>query len=261
MRDALVEWAASELGAEVAAVAAVLAVESGGRASLASGRAVVRYEGATFHKLTDGRFDASHPHLSMRSWRDNGRHVKGGEAEWERIEEAATLDRDAAYKSASYGSAQIMGFNFQTAGYADVHAFVADMNAGEDGQIRAFVNFIKGMGLDRALRVKDWRAFARSYNGSGQVDHYAGALAAAYARNVDVDDAEPGQRTLRVGSKGPDVRHLQETLTERGYDLGTVDGHFGGRTLSAVKAFQSDQNLTADGEVGPKTWAALRSGD
>lgn len=260
MRANLVEWAASELQAEIAAIEAVLAVESGGRASLPSGRAVVRYEGATFHKLTDGRFDASHPHLSMRSWRDNGKHVKGGEAEWGRIEEAATLDRDAAYKSASYGGAQIMGFNFQTAGYQDVHAFVADMNDGEDGQIRAFVKFIKGMGLDRALRAKDWRTFARTYNGSGQVDHYAGALAAAYARSVDVEDADSGDRTLRVGSKGDDVRNLQTMLTERGFDLGTVDGHFGGLTLSAVKDFQTANGLTADGVVGAKTWATLRKG-
>lgn len=260
MRQDLIDWAATELSAEVAAVAAVLAVESGGQASLASGRAVVRFEGATFRKLTDARFDASHPHLSMKSWRDNNSHVRGGEAEWGRIDEAAALDRDAAYKSASYGSAQIMGFNFQTAGYPDVHAFVADMNKGQQGQIRAFVNFIKGMGLDQALRAKDWRSFARRYNGSGQVDHYAGALADAYARTVDVSDAKPGSRTLRVGAKGPDVRTLQELLVKRGFELGTVDGHFGGRTLEAVKAFQGAAGLSVDGVVGPKSWAALRAG-
>ncbi|MEM7441966.1 MAG: N-acetylmuramidase domain-containing protein [Pseudomonadota bacterium] len=260
MKSELVEWAAGELGAEVAAVRAVLAVESGGKASLPSGRAVVRYEGATFSKRTDRKFDVSHPHLSMRSWRDNSKHVLGGEAEWGRIEEAATLDRDEAYNSASYGSAQIMGFNFQTAGYPDVHAFVDDMNKGEEGQIRAFVNFLKGSRLDAPLRAKDWRAFARGYNGPGQVDHYSGALEDAYARNVDISEAEPGDRTLRAGAKGPDVRVLQQIIADQGFDPGPVDGHFGGRTLDAVKDFQTARGLGADGVVGPKTWAALRAG-
>ena len=261
MNSELVEWAAGALKAEVAAVAAVLAVESGGRASLPSGRAVVRFEGATFSGLTGGKFDASHRHLSMKDWRDNFDHVKGGEAEWGRIEEAATLDRDAAYKSASYGSAQIMGFNFEIAGYSDVHAFVADMNKGEDGQIKAFVKFIEGKDLADELRTKDWRAFALRYNGEGQVDHYADALAAAYAGEVVLDNVEPGSRTLRVGSKGPDVRVLQETLARRGFDPGPVDGHFGDLTLEAVREFQKAEGLMGDGVVGPNTWAAIQKND
>lgn len=183
----LVAWAAGELGADVAAVRAVLEVESAGQAFLPSGRAVVRFEGATFSRLTDGKFDRSHPTLSMQGWRNNNAHVRGGEAEWDRLEEAAALDRDTAYKSASYGAAQLMGFNYEVAGYPDVHAFVTDMNAGEAGQIRAFVRFVRGKRLDAALRTHDWRAFARGYNGSGQVDRYADALARAYAAHADTD--------------------------------------------------------------------------
>ena len=187
-----VAWAARELDADLAAVRAVLEVESGGRASLPSGRAVVRFEGATFSKATGGAFDRTHPTLSMKGWRKNNAHVRGGEAEWERLEEAAELDRDAAYESASYGAAQIMGFNYRVAGYPDVHAFVEDMNAGEAGQIRAFVRFVQGRGLAEALRQKDWRRFARGYNGTGQVDDYATALARAYARHeAAIGPAEP----------------------------------------------------------------------
>ena len=38
-----------------------------------------------------------------------------------------------------------------------------------------------------------------------------------------------------------------------------VDGDFGNETLEAVKQFQKDWGLTADGVVGEKTWAMLES--
>lgn len=62
--------------------------------------------------------------------------------------------------------------------------------------------------------------------------------------------------TLRLGSSGDSVRHLQTLLSQRGYQL-VVDGDFGPKTRLQVLAFQEDQRLAIDGVVGPKTWAAL----
>jgi peptidoglycan hydrolase-like protein with peptidoglycan-binding domain len=63
--------------------------------------------------------------------------------------------------------------------------------------------------------------------------------------------------TLSVGSRGPAVEELQTLLTDRGYSPGTSDGVFGNQTRNAVKAFQRDQGLTADGIVGSATMSAL----
>ncbi|MYS26104.1 hypothetical protein GTW38_03955 [Streptomyces sp. SID7804] len=54
---------------------------------------------------------------------------------------------------------------------------------------------------------------------------------------------------------------VQCMLTKRGYSVGRagVDGQFGEDTVAAVRLFQSDKGLDVDGDVGPKTWAALRS--
>ena len=64
---------------------------------------------------------------------------------------------------------------------------------------------------------------------------------------------------LKRGSKGAYVMLLQTKLVNHGYNLGIcgIDGDFGQATEAAVKAFQSDSGLTADGIVGPKTWDAL----
>ena len=62
---------------------------------------------------------------------------------------------------------------------------------------------------------------------------------------------------LRYGSRGESVRQVQSRLNELGYWSGTADGIFGNNTLSAVRRFQSAKGLSADGIVGPKTYAAL----
>ncbi|MFJ7076020.1 protein kinase [Streptomyces sp. NPDC098781] len=63
------------------------------------------------------------------------------------------------------------------------------------------------------------------------------------------------------GNKGQRVVQVQCMLTKRGYSVGSsgVDGEFGSATLAAVKQFQGAKGLEVDGEVGPNTWAALRS--
>ncbi|MFH0244551.1 peptidoglycan-binding protein [Streptomyces sp. HK10] len=65
--------------------------------------------------------------------------------------------------------------------------------------------------------------------------------------------------TLRSGSTGAQVKAAQHLLNSHGFDAGTVDGVFGSGTESAVRAFQNNRSLTADGVVGARTWTALLS--
>ena len=65
-----------------------------------------------------------------------------------------------------------------------------------------------------------------------------------------------GTRILKKGSKGTDVKALQEFLNRLGAEL-AVDGEFGSATESAVKVFQQKHALEVDGKYGVKTHAAL----
>lgn len=69
------------------------------------------------------------------------------------------------------------------------------------------------------------------------------------------------ERILRKGMCGEDVQILQQQLMQLGYGLPKygADGDFGTETLEAVKAFQRDAGLDTDGEVGPKTRAAMQA--
>lgn len=75
------------------------------------------------------------------------------------------------------------------------------------------------------------------------------------------EDKPVKYRQIKKGNTGATVKTLQQMLLKLGYDLGIcgVDGDFGIATEKAVKAFQKDHGLKADGIVGDKTWAALEA--
>ena len=76
-------------------------------------------------------------------------------------------------------------------------------------------------------------------------------------------DGIPGPATLagcplmRKGAQGNITKLLQEKLVSLGYSTNGIDGIFGSGTYSAVKAFQANNGLSADGIVGQNTWRKL----
>ena len=65
--------------------------------------------------------------------------------------------------------------------------------------------------------------------------------------------------SLKRGDRGNAVLELQKLLQQLGFLIGGADGEFGPGTERAVIAAQRSLNLTADGVVGPMTWAKLAS--
>lgn len=65
--------------------------------------------------------------------------------------------------------------------------------------------------------------------------------------------------TVKRGAKGNITRLIQERLNSVGFHI-SVDGIFGGGTENAVKVFQRNRGLSADGIVGRNTWDWLLKG-
>ncbi len=55
-----------------------------------------------------------------------------------------------------------------------------------------------------------------------------------------------------------ETRDVQKALTHAGYFQGNVDGVMGPKTRKAIRAFQKDNGLKADGKCGPRTWTKLK---
>jgi len=110
---------------------------------------------------------------------------------------------------------------------------------------------IFGGGTERALKI-----YQRAY-GLGS-DGIVGAMTgAALDATAEFGGDTLGQRELRVGSRGDDVRQLQEALAAQGCDPGDADGSFGPSTLKAALAFQEAQGIEATGVCGASTCMAL----
>lgn len=75
---------------------------------------------------------------------------------------------------------------------------------------------------------------------------------------VNTDEAVPFKKKLSYNnSSGPQVKLLQQRLKDLGYYEGNISGNFLGNTRNAVKAFQKQNALKADGVVGEETWNAI----
>jgi len=76
--------------------------------------------------------------------------------------------------------------------------------------------------------------------------------------NLEEADAleldEFGSRVMRRGDEGIDVAVLQQKLKQLNYYKGSIDGIYGGGTIEAVKRFQQDKGLKADGVFGQSSF-------
>ena len=69
-----------------------------------------------------------------------------------------------------------------------------------------------------------------------------------------------GDRVIKYGCEGQDVKVMQEMLLKLGYDLGSwgCDGDFGDCTDLALRHFQADAKLDVNGECDATTLAVLQ---
>lgn len=251
---------ASIYGLQVAHVQAVVRVEAGNAGFWNSGNLKLLYEGHIAYRETSGDLRAKlvAAGLAWRSWGD----VSYGKASQSRarLSKAIKIAGDQAYRWASYGLGQTMGFNAEVCGYSSAKEMFEAYLTGEPAQLDGMMRFIKGNNLLSALRNNDWRTFARGYNGSGYAKHgYHTRLQKAYNQfasgkpQISVNVPDPwADGILTIGDKGPIIEDLQRRLGDI-----EVDGHFGRATAEAVKKFQRAKGLAADGIVGAKTKEAL----
>lgn len=186
--------AADRLGVQLAAIKAVNEVESRGRGFLDDGRPVILYERHIAYRLA-AEADLAPELFWQRS--PNVLNPKrggyaGGTAEWSRLAGALqVLPAEVAYGACSWGQYQVMGYHWETLGYASIEAFVAEMKKSEAAQLEAFCRFIESEPpILKALKSRKWADFARLYNGPDyKANLYDIKLASAFERHSPVEQA------------------------------------------------------------------------
>ena len=124
---------------------------------------------------------------SRKGFRKSGQGVaRLNFREWEGLNNALKIDEDAAYKSISMGTGQVMGFNHRKLGYSTAEDMFNALNdqsdTGKLKQKEAKLKFIENSPrLMRAIREKEWEMIGKLYNGSRQ---YGRKLEKVYNRMV-----------------------------------------------------------------------------
>ena len=177
------------LGCEPAALKAVQQVETGGRGGFFSpGRPAILFEGHIFWTQLKKRgsnpedYVKGNENILYPKWEKG--HYKGGIGEYDRLEQARKINREAADASASWGMFQIMGFNYAACGEESIESFVRSMCESEFKQLLLTANFIKkNSQMLQALQARDWAVFAKCYNGPAYAQNrYDVKLEAAYLK-------------------------------------------------------------------------------
>lgn len=245
---------------------AVMDVETAGGGFDAHGRPKMLFEPHVFYRNLSGakRAAAIQAGLAYARWGERP-YPKDS---YPRLLKAMEIDETAALKSASWGLGQILGENYEAAGYDTVQDMVRDFTLDEDNHLEAMIRFIKERHLDDELRAHNWAGFARGYNGAQYAKHnYHGRLAAAYAKWRRIKDTPYDGKTQSEAKPAPkrlltkdDVKKLQGHLNRLGYNAGAEDGKVSDLTTRAIASFQKANDLKVTGEFDEATIAAIPTG-
>lgn len=189
LKDADIVSVAAHLGVEVPAIKAVYEVESKGSGFLPDGRPKILFEGHIFWSQLKKRgkdpiqFANTNEDILFPKW--TKAYYKGNALEYERLSRAKSIDYEAALASASWGTFQIMGFNYKACGHGSIPNYINSCYSSEGEHLKAFANFIASAGLLPFLKNKDWAAFAKGYNGAEyKQNNYDTKLANAYKKHI-----------------------------------------------------------------------------
>lgn len=181
---------AAELGVEVAAIKAIVDIETGRihRGFNPDDSPVINFDIGVFRTMAARRkiplanYVKTHPLVFERP--DARRFGSQQAAQHERLRQAMDIDTIAAIQATFWGMFQIGGFNWQRCGAESPMQFAELMSRNERDQLNLFANFIKTSGLLPLLANKNWSAFARGYNGPGYARHgYHTRLEQAYKKH------------------------------------------------------------------------------
>lgn len=184
--EVAVRGVAPKFGITFPQAAAVIAVESNGRPFEPSGLPTFLFERHQFYARLPAakRAQAVSLGLANREWQRRTQYQDQKTSDGR----AALLTRavkfggaEIAYRSASWGLMQVMGFNFAAAGHESAVA-MAEACKTVEGQLLCAFNFMQANKLIIPIKRKQWAVFAEGYNGSGfRQNRYDVKLAKAYA--------------------------------------------------------------------------------
>lgn len=180
---------AAELDVEVAAIKAVVDIETGSKhiGFWKKGKALLNFDSSMYrqyapkHGVNIAEARKSHPIIFSSP--NVKKYGSKQAAQYARLEAAMKINRESALESCFWGMFQIGGFNWRLCGCSSVEEFCTLMNRSERDQLELFAAFCRARNLVRFIRNKDWSSFSLRYNGPGYKKlNYHNRMAASYKK-------------------------------------------------------------------------------
>lgn len=182
---------ARDVGILPSMLLAIVDKESVGEGFLTDGRPVILFERHKFYQFTKAKYRTptaekwrqENPNICFPVWTQDAYH--GGLREWDRFEQARTLEAEIAMLSTSWGLMQVMGFNYSVCGFDNVQDMVQAMMENEKNHVRAALQFIvRQPNLYNSAKQRNMQGVALAYNGAGYAKNkYDVILAQLEAKN------------------------------------------------------------------------------
>lgn len=177
----------AEFDFDLYAIYAVLMVESAG-SGFQNGKLVIQFEPRHFKRIYHDIHKQNPPTTGI--WDTN--KVGTQKVEWKAFNDAFRIDKTAAMNATSIGLMQVMGFNHKRCGFPTVDEFWDYAKASELNQLDLGLRYIvTDPKLVKALKDKDWDAFAYGYNGKNYKQYkYHTRLRDAYLKAQSTFNAD-----------------------------------------------------------------------
>jgi hypothetical protein len=283
--------AAAIIDVPVATIRGVVDVEAAGHGFDAANRPKILTEPHIFYKRLgagEKRDKAVAAGIAYPRWGTKP-YPPTSQGNYDRLALMIAIDANIALESTSWGLAQIMGFNFKDAGYADATAMVEAFKTGEGEQLDAFMRLVDAWDLEDDLQRRDAKSFASHYNGASYAQNgYDKKLLAAWAKHdkeavvapaspavpvklaSEVEEVPTDTRAPAAAAQPPadpdaitdptTVMSVQTQLRAKGYyGVGPIDGELTpqGMTESAILNFRNKNGLPLKPTIDKDFLAAL----
>ena len=180
---------AAELGVEVAAIKAVVDIETGNKHEgfWKPGKAIINFDLSIYRKFAPRRgvnlVSARKKYPLIFRGPNIKKYGSYQAAQYARFDAALEINRTSAIESCFWGMFQIGGFNWKKCGCSSIDEFFTRVNSSEREQLELFAVFCRENNLIRFIKSKNWAAFSLRYNGPGYKKRgYDSKMAAAYRK-------------------------------------------------------------------------------
>jgi MscS family membrane protein len=162
--------AAKKYDFEPAVLRALIEVESRQKGFFSNGKPRIIFHGHRFWKELEKRNINPEEHAAKNQdilyprW--SRKFYNNDEKEYERLEKAKSIHKEAAYAASSWGMFQIPGSLYDKCNFKSINEFVYNQFMTENEQLESFIEYLKNRGIKEDADKHQWQTVARKYNGA-----------------------------------------------------------------------------------------------